>query len=72
MRMLLLFPVALALGACAQVTDVARGTIHPLANHYCAEVAPELREAARLSLGTTDEGHKITIECADPKAPVAE
>lgn len=62
---------ALALTACAQVTDMARGAIHPQVDRYCAETPREIRETARLSLGTTDAGNRILVECAadDPKVP---
>lgn len=64
---------ALGLTACAQVTDVARGAIHPQVDKYCAETPREIRETARLSLGTTEAGNRILVDCAvdhpDPKVP---
>lgn len=66
---------ALALTACAQVTDIARGTIHPQVDRWCAETPREIRETARLSLGTTEEGNRLLVECAvdrpDPKVPAS-
>lgn len=54
----------LGLVACAQVQGVTRATLHPAIDGWCADMTPEMRETARLSLGTTDAGNRILVDCA--------
>lgn len=63
---------ALGLAACAQVQGVTRSTVHPLVDSYCADMTPEMRATARLSLGTTDAGNAIYVNCAVDEAEGSE
>lgn len=62
---------ALGLTACAQVQGITRATLHPAIDGWCADMTPEMRATARLSLGTTDAGNRILVDCAVDEAEVA-
>lgn len=55
---------ALGLAACTQVQGITRATLHPAIDGWCADMTPEMRATASLSLGTTDAGNRILVDCA--------